>query len=58
MLHMLYDIILPEPSTSFYMTCDLWLSSDVTDMWQLDPITLTLIISSKNWKYENKLERK
>ena len=55
---MLYDIILPEPSTSFYMTCDLWLSSDVTDMWQLDPITLTLIISSKNWKYENKLERK
>jgi len=50
MFHILYDVILLEPFTSFSVT--LWLvtitvtmSSDVTDVWQCDhDITLTLTL--------------
>ena len=61
MLYMLYNVILSEPSTSFFMT--LWLvtitvimSSDVTDVWQCDcDITLTLTLDPNK---ENKRKRK
>ena len=43
MYYILYDIILLEPSMSFYASCDLWLS-------------LTLTLSSKNRKIENKIK--
>ena len=46
MLHILYDIILSEPSTFFYASCDLWLCNLVT-------LTLTLVL-----KIERKIEKK
>ena len=59
-----YDIILPEPFTSFFVT--LWfvtitvtMSSDATDMWQHDhdvTLTLTLSFKIKKKRKENILE--
>jgi len=62
MLHILYDIILPEFSMSFSMTS--WLvtvtvtiSSDVTDVWQCDHdviLSLTLNLSKENTRKREK----
>ena len=60
MLHTLYNIILPESSTSFSVT--LWLvaitvilSSDVTAVWQCDhDITLTLTLNPNKKKKKKK----
>ena len=53
-----------HPSRIFYiLPCILWLvtvtvtvTSNVTDVWQHDLITLILFLSSKNRKLENKLK--
>ena len=51
MLHMLYDLILLEPSMSFHESCDLW---------PCDLVTLTLILVSKieNGKENQKKNKK
>jgi len=52
----LYDIILPEPFTSFLASCDLWLCHLMWSvMWQHDlcHLTLTLVL-----KIENRLKIK
>jgi len=48
------NVILSEPSMFFYVTCDLWLCHL---MWLHDFVTLTLTLSSKNRKIENKSKK-
>jgi len=57
MLYILYDIIVLELSTMFYMTITVTISSDVTDVWQCDydvTLTLTLDPKIKIWKRKRK----
>ena len=56
---MLYDIILPEPSTSFYVSCDLWPCHLMWPaVWQCDLVTSNPNPDSKNRIKENKSKRK
>ena len=59
-LIMLYDIILPEPSTFFFALCDLWLCHLMwLVMWQCDlcHLTLTLVLKIEN-KSKMKMKKK
>ena len=64
MLHILYDIILLEPFTSFSMiswlvTITMTVSSDVTDVWQYDhDITLILTLDPNKEKKRKKKKKK
>ena len=60
---MLYDVILSEPSMSFFgilwlVTITVTMLSDVTDVWQYDhdiTLTLTLVPSKEKEKEKEKV---